>query len=128
MLSRVYTLSSILELNINQTDLNKALSSPKPSARASTASRDAPPKSRRANIARYRSKRGNFRLSISDRIEGIEVDDDDGAGSIVGKFGLRLLAYIHKSFPWSPIGQEDSNDPITTPSYLSFSMGSRLLI
>lgn len=42
-------------------------------------------------MALYRSNRGSRLLSMSARIEGIEgavEEDEEGAGSIVGKFGL----------------------------------------
>lgn len=81
------------------THRNSALSSLNPSASANTASLELPPKSRRANIARYRSNSGKRVLSISARMAGMEAESgadeelelelDAGAGSMVGKLGLR---------------------------------------
>lgn len=72
---------------------NKVLSSLNPSARARTASLLPAPKSRRANIARYRSKRGNLVLRSAVLNSGMDCGADDGAGSIVGKSGLGFVSY-----------------------------------
>jgi hypothetical protein len=70
------------------TYLKSALASPKPSAKAKTASLDAAPKSLKANMARYRSNRGDFVFKSAVRRSGIDWGREDGAGSIVGKSGL----------------------------------------
>jgi hypothetical protein len=61
-----------------------------PSASASTASFDPAPKSRRANMALYRSKRGREVLSKAVLNSAIDWGAEDGAGSIVGKSGLGI--------------------------------------
>jgi hypothetical protein len=71
-----------------RTYLKSALASPKPSASAKTASLEAAPKSLSANIARYRSNKGDFVFKSAVLRSGIDWGRDEGAGSIVGKSGL----------------------------------------
>jgi len=54
------------------TYLNSALASPKPSARAKTASLDAAPKSLSANMARYRSNKGDLVFNSAVLKSGID--------------------------------------------------------
>lgn len=67
---------------------NNAEPSLNPSARANTASLDPAPKSLRANIALYRSNRGNLVFKRAEWRSGIDWGEEEGAGSIVGKSGL----------------------------------------
>jgi hypothetical protein len=77
-----------------RTYLKSALASPKPSAKAKTASLDAAPKSLKANIARYRSNRGDFVFKSAVLKSGIDWGRDEGAGSIVGKSGLGVSSAL----------------------------------
>jgi len=80
-----------------------ALASPKPSASANTASLDAAPKSLSANIARYRSNKGDFVFKSAVLKSGIDCGRDEGAGSIVGKSGLVVSStFILCRAPCSP--------------------------
>ena len=70
------------------TYLKSALASPKPSASANTASLEAAPKSLSANMARYRSNKGDLVFKSAVLKSGMDWGRDEGAGSIVGKSGL----------------------------------------
>ena len=80
-----------------------ALASPKPSASANTASLDAAPKSLSANIARYRSNKGDLVFKSACLKSGIDWGRDEGAGSIVGKSGLIVSTSLEElRAPCSP--------------------------
>ena len=78
-----------------ETHRNNAEESPNPSARLKIASLDAAPKSRRANIARYRSNSGFEVSRRAIRSAGMSSREDDGAGSMVGNSGLRRKLAWH---------------------------------
>ena len=89
----------VRDIEGEETYRNKALASPKPSAKAKTASLDAAPKSLKANIARYRSNRGDFVFNNAVRNSGIDWGRDEGAGSIVGKSGLAVSSTLTSFLP-----------------------------
>ena len=84
----VMDLSILKVIEDIETYLKSALASPKPSASANTASLEAAPKSLSANIARYRSNKGDLVFKSAFLKSGIDWGRDEGAGSIVGKSGL----------------------------------------
>lgn len=86
---------------------NKVLSSLNPSAKARTASLLPAPKSRRANIALYRSNSGNEVFKSAVLNSGMDWGAEEGAGSIVGKSGLVSESAIDPSDP------QTQRDPVS---------------
>jgi len=65
---------------------------------------EAAPKSLSANIARYRSNKGDFVFKSAVLKSGIDWGRDEGAGSIVGKSGLIVSsALIVRRAPYLPV-------------------------